>query len=299
MSIFRCVLIQYALAIALGMCAGLGCSVTSHETAPAQIGTSVGAAMFEKSLMTPGPVRVRRRVSARWEVSRAGLVNLDHPAAADLEDGLEPIEIYFYEVHHPDAGTFLVDSGIAEQFRTPEEGTFVSALVASAMNLDRLEVELTTAEWLKQNGAPAGVLLSHLHLDHIMGLPDVPPGVPLFVSPGETETSGWTHLLTQGSTDRSLAGHPPLRELSFGTERILDLFGDGSFFVLHVPGHTAGSLAFVARTPDGPVLITADTCHTRFGWEHGVESGDFTEDQAAHRVQLARLRELAGRFPAM
>ncbi len=31
----------------------------------------------------------------------------------------------------------------------------------------------------------AGVLLTHLHIDHVLGLPDVPKGTPIWVGPGE------------------------------------------------------------------------------------------------------------------
>ncbi len=296
----RCIFLQYSAIILLGVLAGLmGCTVTSHRTVSSSFGTPTSASVLEGSLGSSGPVTLERVVAARWAVSRAGLINLDHPKAAALEDGLEPIEIYFYVVRHPDAGTFWIDSGVAEQFADPDADTFVGGMVASQMNLDRLEVETSTAEWIATHGAPDGVFLSHLHLDHVMGLPDLPAETPLYVGPGETATTSFLNLFVRGSISRAMEAQGALRELDVGDQRVLDVFGDQSFFALHVPGHTAGSLAFVARTTEGPVLLTVDTCHTRFGWEHAVESGDFTEDQAMHREQLAWLRELAARAPSM
>ena len=80
---------------------------------------------------------------------------------------------------------------------------------------------------------------------------------------------------------------------------VLDLFGDGSLFAILVPGHTAGSVAYLARTPRGPVLFTGDTSHTRWGWEHDVEPGEFTADRPKNAESLKRLRALVAEHPAI
>lgn len=51
------------------------------------------------------------------------------------------------------------------------------------------------------------------------------------------------------------------------------------------------------RTPSGPVLFVGDTCHTSWGWERGVEPGDFTRDRAKNAESLGRLRDLARQHP--
>jgi N-acyl homoserine lactone hydrolase len=80
---------------------------------------------------------------------------------------------------------------------------------------------------------------------------------------------------------------------------VIDVFGDGTVRALHVPGHTPGSTAFVARTPAGPVLLTGDACHTAWGWEHGVEPGSFSNDRPQSAASLERLRRFASKHPAM
>jgi glyoxylase-like metal-dependent hydrolase (beta-lactamase superfamily II) len=77
------------------------------------------------------------------------------------------------------------------------------------------------------------------------------------------------------------------------------VFGDGSLFALHVPGHTRGSLAFLARTPRGPVLLVGDACHTAWGWKNGVEPGEFSTDGPRSAESLARLLDLARRHPSI
>ena len=80
---------------------------------------------------------------------------------------------------------------------------------------------------------------------------------------------------------------------------MLDVFGDGSVWALHVPGHTPGSTAYLARTPKGPVLMVGDACHTSWGWDHGVEPGDFSKDQPLSTESLASLEALVKRHPSI
>lgn len=281
------------------------CAVTSHEATPAQLGAVSTLARLEASLATPGPVRLERVVAADWEVPLEGLLDLDHPRAkaAGLHDAPTSIQIYMYVLRHPERGTFLVDSGVQQALRTGEEN-IASSLVASQMNLEALKVHMDTAAWLaKEAEAPKGVLLTHLHLDHILGLPDLPEGTPVYVGPGEAEASLFINMFVQGTTDRALHGKV-LRSLPAGAAEgdfagVFDLFGDGSVWALHVPGHTPGSLAFVVRTPDGPVLLAGDTSHTEWGWTHEVTPGTFTADREANARGLHGLRALAQRHPGL
>jgi N-acyl homoserine lactone hydrolase len=169
-----------------------------------------------------------------------------------------------------------------------------------------MRVKVDLASWLARQQQPlAGVFLTHLHLDHVLGLPDVPRGTPLFVGPGEARASGFMNVFTRSTTDRALGGHAPLSEWRFSPDPtgrfsgVIDVLGDGSIWALHVPGHTPGSTAYLARTPAGPVLFAGDACHTAFGWEHGVEPGTFSADQPESRKSLAALEALAARHPEL
>jgi len=63
------------------------------------------------------------------------------------------------------------------------------------------------------------------------------------------------------------------------------------------PGHTAGSTAYLIRSTGGPVLLTGDVSHTRWGWQHGVEPGDFTCDHTGNLESLQQLKALVERHP--
>lgn len=276
------------------------CSVTTHEVTPSALGSPSSWAAMEARLEEAGPIRFERVIAADWEVPLGGLLDLEAPEVkeAGLQDRSEPIAIYMYALHHPSKGTYLVDAGVPADLHA-EDSELVSWPLRSEMNTDAIRIRESTRAWLARQSKPlAGVLLTHLHLDHVLGLPDVPSEVPVFIGPAESEDRRFLNMFVQGTIDRVLQGKV-LRELASTPEGVWDLFGDGSVFAIHTPGHTQGSLAFVVRSNEGPVLLTGDTCHTTFGWQHGVISGHFTTDAKGQTKSLEALRSLARRHPEM
>ena len=287
--------------------AAAACSATTHAARPAALGTPTSAEAMEAVLDQPGPLQVETVVGADWAVTRAGLINLDDPKAkaAGLKDGDEAIQIYTHVVRHPTRGTFLIDTGVSRKLVDDPAGLGVGWVMRKYMHPERIQVRTDTATLERRLPPLAGVLLTHLHLDHISGLPDVPREVPIFDGPGDGAERELLFMFSQGTIDRVLAGHDAIQELPFKSDPsgrfagVTDLFGDGSLFAILVPGHTAGSVAYVARTARGPVLFTGDTSHTRWGWDHDVAPGSFSSDRARNGVSLAALRGLAARHPSL
>lgn len=295
-----------AVGLLLGALHLVGCAASQHPTVAAPLGRSASSEEMLRVLDQPGPVQFEVIVAADWAVERSGLINLDHPAAvaAGLEDGSEPIQIYTYGLVHPRFGTFLVDSGVSEEFEDPERNERVGFLVRQAMNTDALAVRKSTRAWLAAHGgALDGVFLTHIHIDHVMGLADVPAATPVYTGPGETVSEGFLNLFTQSTTDALLEPVGPLREWAFETDPsgrfagVIDVFGDGSVWAVHVPGHSPGSTAFVVRTPDGAKLLVGDASHTAWGWRNGVEPGTFSANGPESAKSLAALRRLAAEHP--
>lgn len=295
-----------AACAALAVIALVGFRTTTHPTSPATIGVARSADDMEALLATPGPIVAETIVGADWQVPRSGLINLEHPEAvrAGLEDGDEPIQIYVHVLRHPTKGTFLVDTGVERALHDEPDAAAIRGVVARFMGTDAMKIVNDTASVVaREQGGIAGVLMTHLHLDHITGMPDVPRGTAIYTGPGEAGARNLQNMFAQGNADRALAGHAALGELPFAADPsgrfagVLDLLGDGSLWAIWVPGHTPGSVAYLARTPDGPVLLVGDTCHTAWGWQHGVEPGSFTADHAQNAKSLAALRELAARHP--
>jgi glyoxylase-like metal-dependent hydrolase (beta-lactamase superfamily II) len=283
------------------------CTATSHATRATTLGTVASAASMEALIDQPGPVQVETVNGADWAVTRAGLIDLDNPTAkaAGLKDGDEPIQVYAHVIHHPTRGVFLIDTGVSRKFVDDPAGLGIGWVLRKFLHPEKIQVRTDTATLLRREPPLAGVLFTHLHLDHISGMPDVPRGTPLYAGPGEGHDREFQFAFSRGSIDSVLAGHDAVQELPFAPDPsgrfagVLDLFGDGTVFAIRVPGHTSGSIAYVVRTPSGPVLFTGDACHTRWGWEHDVPPGTFSHDRERSAVSLASLRGLAVRHPAM
>jgi glyoxylase-like metal-dependent hydrolase (beta-lactamase superfamily II) len=174
------------------------------------------------------------------------------------------------------------------------------------MGVDKVVVRTDTASWLAAQNEPLkGVFLTHLHPDHISGLRDVPASAVVYTGPGESATRHVTNVIVKPITDKAMEGKGAFNEWQFPREAngafegVVDVFGDETVWALSVPGHTAGSTAYLARTPNGPVLFTGDACHTTWGWDHDVEPGSFSDDGPKSRVSLDRLESFVSKHPSI
>ena len=293
-----------ALALVLVLALALvGWPASTRHASPSPRGHVTTLAALEALIDAPGPLTATTVVGADWSVDRAGVIDLSDPRAieAGLVPGMEPIQVYMHVIEHPTLGTYLIDTGVEHALTADPDHAAVRGLVASLGHLDAMHVHDDTSTYLADHHLTvSAVLLTHLHLDHVSGLADVPSGVPVVLGAGDLEGRNAFDLLTQPSIDRALEGHP-LEEWSFGADpdAVIDVLGDGSLWVLPAEGHTHGSVAFVARTRQGPILYVGDASHTAWGWDHDVPPGDFTEDHDGNVATLARLRALAARHPGI
>jgi N-acyl homoserine lactone hydrolase len=280
---------------------------TTHPTTPAAVGTPVSSSAMEAVIDQPGPIELKT-VGSSWAAPLSGLLNLKDPKAAEagLKNHKEPIQIYVHVVRHPAQGFFLIDTGVAERFVKDPAGAGVGWVLRKFGGIQQMEGQPSTSDVIAAEGAPLqGVILSHIHLDHVSGLPDVPKDVPIYIGPREAQASLFLNLFAQGTNNRLLAGRPPLKELQIPAdpdgklEGVIDVFGDRSFFAILTPGHTVGHLSFLARTTAGPVLLATDVSHTRWGWDHGVEPGTYLWNRERSHTNLLALKALSERHPNM
>jgi N-acyl homoserine lactone hydrolase len=285
---------------------GTGCATSSHAVQASTLGVAKPADALLAELDTPGPVELETVTSCDWVVNRGGLINLDHPTAkaSHLKDDDEPIQVFFHALRHPTKGFYLVDTGVEVAMRDAPERSAVRGMVANEMHMEKMKFLAPLGEWLaKQPQKVSGVFLTHLHPDHITGMPDVPAGTPVFTGPGEAGARAFVNLVVQGVTDRALEGKPALSEWTYTAdpkglfEGAVDVFGDGSVWALWVPGHTPGSTAYLVRSTQGPVLLLGDASHTRWGWEHDVEPGTFTQDGPRGVESFKKLRAFVAAHP--
>jgi N-acyl homoserine lactone hydrolase len=289
----------------------VGCSsvdgLADDDAAEASESAATSRSSFDVDLDANGPIELESVISARWAVPSAGLVNLNHPTAraAGLRNESTPIVLSVHVVRHPSRGVWVVDTGVPRTWSAGAKAN-VEGLVLGKL-LESVEGVAPLADIVARQDAPlAGVFFTHMHIDHVLGLPDVPKGTPIYAGPHETEIPLLERAVEGRTFDRLLAGHDlrafdmkKARPLGPARTPAIDVFGDGSFFALYAPGHTRGSMAYVARTTKGPVLLTGDSSHTIWGFENDVEPGFFTADGEENRASLAMLRALAKAHPKM
>lgn len=271
-----------------------GCQVTTKDTRQASLGKAVTEQEMLEALQAPGSVVFRKHVAAKWEVPLSGLLNLDHPKAraAQLEDREEAIEIYTYSLIHPTQGKYLIDSGVSSRFQGEGRNPHISPVVNAVMRIEKLQVITTTAEIINQLSGIDGVFLTHIHLDHIIGLTDVDDTVPVFIGPDDATLRDFVHLFTQGTTNRLLQRQTELKEWAFTQTGIIDVFSDGSLFAVHAPGHTPGTTAYIANTKTGVHVMLGDVTHTAWGWQNQVEPGTYSYDLDTSAVSLANITRI-------
>lgn len=114
----------------------------------------------------------------------------------------------------------------------------------------------------------SAIIWSHNHFDHIGDIATM-PNAELIVGPGVRDTlfPGWPEDQTAPVKTTEVQGRA-IREISFegdlklGGFDAVDLFNDGSFFLVDAPGHAVGHICALARTtPDSFVFMGADACH--------------------------------------
>ena len=262
-----------------------------------QTDSSGQASTFRQTGESAVATKLDTLVAADWQVPLSGLLNLQHPKAkaAGLEDHEAAIQVYAFHLQHPKYGDFLIDTGISTRFATDPKSVGVPGWLEPQLGIEKLKMRRSTEQFLTElQRSLKGVFLTHLHLDHISGLPAIPTDVPLYTGKGEAAEQYFLYAATNGTTDTLLDQRPALREWQ---GKILDIFGDASAFALHTPGHTAGSTAYLIRSESGWVLLTGDTCHTNWGWQHNVEPGQFSSDKEANRESLEWLQQLVKRHP--
>jgi glyoxylase-like metal-dependent hydrolase (beta-lactamase superfamily II) len=115
------------------------------------------------------------------------------------------------------------------------------------------------------------VIWSHQHFDHRGDMTIFPSATKLIIGPDTLSTYGTYPSKPDAELhEDQLKGREVIEltdkhlTLTIGDYPAYDLFGDGSFYLMHSPGHTAGHLSALARVtsnPDTFILLGGDCCH--------------------------------------
>ena len=219
-----------------------------------------------------------------------------------------PINVYVIEQAR---GLILFDTGQDRASVTDDAyfpGGLTGYLYDRLARFDVGEQDTLAAQLATLGYAPADVdtaIVSHLHDDHIGGLPEL-TGCDLLVSAAEwaelakpaPELRGFlrSHIQLPGLTWHQINLEPTDDPALAPFTESLDVMGDGSLVLLPTPGHTAGSLSLLVRRAGRPPLLLAGDV------TYGVELlGRGQLPGAGNRRQLAestrKVLALAARQP--
>lgn len=209
-------------------------------------------------------------------------------------------------IRHPEQGFTLFDTGYAP--RTLAAFRRWPGWVYGAVTPVRLPAGESAVERLRALGlTPADVrhvVLSHLHADHVSGVHDFPDAT-WWMDAAEVDAMFAHDGLAAVRRGIVPALRPPRERLTPFTwtpapphlaphRRACDFLGDGSLWIIPSPGHTPGSVAAVARTASGPVLLAGDTAWSERALREGGEPHRLGQ-VAVHDMATARASAQAWR----
>lgn len=185
-------------------------------------------------------------------------------------------------IEHPGGSKLLFDLGTRKDWKN-----FSPALLQAVGDNDwELFVDKNVQDILGENGFDLetleAVIWSHWHYDHLGDVSSFPSSTALIVGPGFKDnflpgypTSANSMLLESDWEGRELREVTFDRHLVIGGFAAHDYFGDGSFYLIDIPGHTIGHIGAIARTTlsrndnekDTFVFMGADVCHHGAEWK--------------------------------
>lgn len=136
------------------------------------------------------------------------------------------------------------------------------------------------------------VISSHLHFDHAGGLHYF-PDAKHYIGQGEMEFAHWPAPI--GAFCYRFDQLQRVRGFNWievpGVD--VDVFGDGSLVIMHMPGHTPGELSLKVRLSSRTFLLTADAVHLRAALEQEYHFPiDWDSRQALTSLRrIKRMRE--------
>ncbi|TQV90036.1 Beta-lactamase-like protein [Cordyceps javanica] len=201
------------------------------------------------------------------ETSIVGSSNVFLQPAITGHDYLNLSTMCFLIEHRTDSGTeyVLFDCGTRKDFWdiTPAVHRSIAAWLPG-VEVRRSVDEILTDQGFNLSDLKA-MIWSHWHFDHIGDGAKYPPKTDIVVGPGfiDAFVPGWPENPDGVLPTSSLKGHR-IHELDFPMEvagfPAHDYFGDGSFYLLDVPGHAVGHICGLARTTADTFIFMGGDC---------------------------------------
>lgn len=256
---------------------------------------------WDDALSNPRDITVEVIETGALYISNHFFMNMRHPNAKGLKKEKITVPVYCYLIHHANQGDYLVDAGLDSSFQENEHGNIKGPLRKLFWPLKSYQNKgQDIGSQLKDKNADVkGIFFTHLHSDHTSGMQHLPKDIRAVVCKGESNYSVWP-LFYQDN----FAGVEALYEIDFDAAnelpplgRCADVFGDGSFWAVHTPGHRKGHVSFLVNGKERAVLITGDACDIKAGFDHRVGPGFGSHDIPEAQQTLERMIEFVNTFP--
>lgn len=243
-------------------------------------------------------------------VLHTGMVYIDR-ALAFKEQGMHPmpftgwlrgkdkkmwVPVSSYLIEHP-KGLILVDTGWHEDIRLKQKKHL--GTLAHSMFKGYLPEGTSIAEKLQTMGVKNEdldfVLLTHLHSDHVSGLRHVKDAKKILTSELEWKAAqkqiGYIKSMWNGIRIDTFS----LTNIPHGPyKKGYDLFGDGSLYLIHTPGHSDGMFSVLVKLQRGWLVLASDVGYGERSWKEIVLPG-LTTDQKSAQISLEWLKDFSNR----
>jgi len=255
---------------------------------------------WEYILSHPQPITVRTYSTAMMETSLSGIMNLEHEEARDIDDEVIEFPVVVGVLQHEELGAYLVDAGMDAACVDDPYGVMRGILVKKKLGRATQEPGTDIASVLdREDISLQGVLLTHLHPDHVAGILDLPKDITYIVGEGERYIN--FPFIMRGD---HLAGIDALYEIDFASGidlppfgKCVDVFGDGSVWAISSSGHSPGHALYLVNGIEGQFLMTGDACMTQYQFDTGIGPGTYSSDVEKAQVALDQIIAFIERYP--